>query len=218
MSQAASSPPLGSRLQLPATLCFRSLSLPLQALVDSGAEDSFIDEEVAKQCGLSLQPLPTPIMARALNGSFLAELTHYTVPVTVVLSGSHSEQIRFCVMPAPHMPLVLGFHWLKLHNPQINWASNKISAWSTFCLSHCLQSALSPSTDTSAPVPAKPPDLSMVPEEYHDLGPVFSEELAVSLPTHARMTVPLISSPGLHYPPAAFTTCHVQKGKLWRPT
>lgn len=144
VSKDVSSPPPGSRLLLPATLCFKSLSLPLQVLVDSGAEEIFIDEEVARQCELPLQPLPNPITARALNGSFLAEVTHHTVRVMVMLSGNHSEQIRLYVMPAPQTPLVLGLPWLRQHNPLINWATNKIFAWSIFCLSYCLQTALSP--------------------------------------------------------------------------
>lgn len=48
----------------------------------------------------------------------------------------------------------------------------------------CLKSVLFFSLPTvcSTPKTVKPPDLSMVPQEYHDLDEVFSKEPAISLP------------------------------------
>lgn len=42
---------------LPATLCFQALSLQVQALVDSGAEDNFNDQVIAEKRRLPLEPL-----------------------------------------------------------------------------------------------------------------------------------------------------------------
>lgn len=45
------------QLLLPVSLCVGGRVLPLQALVDSGAQDSLLDKEVAVQAGCSLEPL-----------------------------------------------------------------------------------------------------------------------------------------------------------------
>ncbi len=177
-------PPQTSRLVVPATLCHQTLSLPLQALIDSGAEDNFIDHQLATQFWFPLGPLETPLSAKALSGKFLASVTHQTPPVTLILSGNHSEKIQLCVFSSPNTPLVLGHLWLKQHNPHIDWSVGKIVAWSTYCLSSCLQSALSPASDSTLRDTARPPDLSSIPAVYHDLREVFSKDLAVSLPQH----------------------------------
>lgn len=119
-----------SRRQISATFCFQSVSLRLQVLVDSWAGGSFTDQEVTKQCGLPLEPLPSPTMANTLNG---IEVTHHTV----ILSGNHSEQIRLCIISAPYTPVVLGFPWLKVHKPQIEWAKNNICGVPSACPIAC---------------------------------------------------------------------------------
>ena len=79
--------------------------------------------------------------------------------------------------------VVLGHPWLRLHNPSLEWASGKISAWSIHCLLNCLRSASAPVAVAPQSVP-EPPDLTLVPLDYHDLGPVFSKQHALSLPPH----------------------------------
>ena len=84
-------------------------------------------------------------------------------------------------MENPHVPIFLGFPWLSLHNPHVNWSDNIILGWSWFFLSSCLKSAFMPVSPSPA---AEFPDLSKVPQEYMDLKPVFSKSRAVSLPPH----------------------------------
>lgn len=111
----------------------------------------------------------------------LVQVDHQTVPVLVRLSGNHQEKIRFPAIDSPYIPLVLGYPWLKLHNPQIN-LSNNIVFWSLFCHINCPYSALRPVSESLA-IP-EPPDLTSVPEAYHNLGLVFSKQQLLSLPPH----------------------------------
>lgn len=67
--------------------------------MDSGAEDNFVDEDLAAQLGVSLEPLSTPLTAKAKHGGFLAKITHQTAPVTLILSGNHRERISFLSWP-----------------------------------------------------------------------------------------------------------------------
>lgn len=192
----STSPP--DRPQLDATLLWRRQSLPLTALIDSGADESLIDGAVCLQLGIETEPLDVPLETKALNGMLLATINQKTAPVTVHLSGNHQEVIRFYVIDSPHVPLILGFPWLKLHNPHVDWTTGKVLSWSLHCHSHCLRSAL---TSTSVPVPAAEPlDLSSVPEVYHDLAPVFSKEQALSLPPHRPYDCAIELLPGAPLP------------------
>lgn len=119
------------------------------------------------------------------------KVTHCTVSVTLLLSGNNSELIQLCLISTLQSPLVLGFPWLKHHNPQINWANNKVYTWSPFWLSHCLQFAPFPERVSPAPKAAVPPHLSMVPQEHHDFREGFSKELGVLLSPHCPYYCPI---------------------------
>ena len=170
-------------MQIQATLCINQVSLPLLSLVDSGADDSFLDSNFACQAKIPLIQLEKPLTANALDGRLLARVTHQTAPVSLILSGNHRELIQFKIISSPQTPLVLGSPWLKKHNPHIDWSAGTIISWSQFCHSSCLQSALPPAEVTVASDP-EPVDLSSIPANYHDLARVFSKDLALSLPPH----------------------------------
>ena len=199
VSQTSSLPTsIPLRLQLHSTLYWSRESLPLMTLVDSGADDNFIDANIVSQANIPLENLDPPRDVTALNGETLARITHLTIPITLVLSGNHSETIQFLVISSPHAPLVLGLPWLKRHNPHIDWTNNLISSWSVFCHSNCLKSAVTSSVQTSPPV--SPPDLSLVPPEYHDLEEVFNKQRALSLPPHRPYDCTIDLLPGAPLP------------------
>lgn len=118
--------------------------------------------------------------------SFFAKITHQTIPVTLMLSGNHSETISFKIVSSVSTPLILGLPWLSLHNPQIDWQRQKIHSWSNHCQSVCLGSAV-PLSQRPPVTPVKPSDLSSVPEEYLDIAEVFTKEKALSLPPYDDM-------------------------------
>ena len=92
-------------------------SVEINALIDSGADDSFMDAK---------EHLPEAIEATTLNGELLARLTERTGPVNMLISGNHSDVISFFILHSPHAPLVLGYPWLQEHNPAIDWATGKV--------------------------------------------------------------------------------------------
>lgn len=94
-------------MQIPATLCLLQHSFPLMALIDSGADDCFLDREFALRAGIPLEPLSNPLTANGLDGRLLARVTHHTVPINLILSGNHCELIRLNVISTPDSPLVL---------------------------------------------------------------------------------------------------------------
>uniref|UniRef100_A0A3B4GQD0 Gypsy retrotransposon integrase-like protein 1 n=1 Tax=Pundamilia nyererei TaxID=303518 RepID=A0A3B4GQD0_9CICH len=171
-------------LSCPAKLIFHSLTHPCSALIDSGAEQSFLDESLAHKLAIPIVPLPEPLWVSALDGSPLTTVTHRTRTITLTLSGNHSEHLSLFLFKSPDAPLVLGYPWLQQHNPQIDWAAGRISGWSGQCHALCLRSATFSATVAGSAEPVAPPDLSGVPPEYHDLAQVFCKDKASSLPPH----------------------------------
>ncbi|XP_036072769.1 uncharacterized protein lrfn4b [Oryzias melastigma] len=180
---------------------FTGGEIPVRALVDSGAEQNLIDAELAKQAGLTIESLPQPLRVVSLNGKTVAITSQVTEPVHLITSGNHHEYTRFLLFTCPHNPLVLGFPWLRTHNPVIDWSSSRVTGWSDYCHATCLRSARSSGVDPVA-TEGQPssPDLSEVPPEYHDLAEVFSKSRALSLPPHRPYDCAIELQPGAALP------------------
>jgi len=165
------------------------------ALIDSGAEGCFMDEAWVRKHDIPFRELEKPTPMFALDGSHLPSIRFETLPLTLTVSGNHSETISFLIFRSPFTPVVLGHPWLVCHNPSINWSSNSILSWNVSCHVKCLMSAIPPisSVPTSQ---EEPGDLTGVPEEYHDLRTVFSRSRANSLPPHRSYDCSIDLLPG----------------------
>lgn len=169
----------------------------LATLIDSGSDLNFMDEDLVQQLGIQIKTLPDPIRAHVLDGRPLEGIRHQSVPVRMVMAGNHHETVQFYVLQSPRHPLVLGYPWLRRHNPHIDWTSGVILSWSQACHQVCLKDA----APGSAPAGTNNrPDLSRVPEEYHDLWEVFSKAKATSLPPHRPYDCAIDLLPGTSPP------------------
>lgn len=129
------------RFLLPVTLLLGSATHTSRALIDSGAEQSLIDKKLAKQLNILLFELESSIPVKALDNQVFSHITHRTAPITIVTSGNHRERLPFLTFHSSSIPIILGFTWLKLHNPHLDWAGQKVISWSPFCHANCLVSA-----------------------------------------------------------------------------
>ena len=95
--------------------------IPIQALVDSGASDSFLDPSFLGQHHLPPFLHPQPIQLELIDGSLPSTepITHY-IPTQIRIHGSHTEDLTFQVTRLGHFQMVLGFPWLSRHNPCID--------------------------------------------------------------------------------------------------
>uniref|UniRef100_A0A3Q2ZPZ1 ribonuclease H n=1 Tax=Kryptolebias marmoratus TaxID=37003 RepID=A0A3Q2ZPZ1_KRYMA len=174
--------PLGSRFFVHATLLNHQIKVPVRALINSGAEQSLISRDLVTRLQLKPTPLASPLPVLDISGQVITRITHKVAKLQFLVSGNHRQESDFLVFSAPNTQMILGFPWLQLHNPVINWTERRIESWSPFCLQNCLHSAL-PSSSTKTE-PEQAPDLTKIPVEYHHLAPVFSKAKALSLPPH----------------------------------
>ena len=85
-------------------------------------------------------PLASPMCPCAITGVQLEEVRRATVPIKVLISGNHQDEIVLLVMSSPCVPLVLGRPWMWKHNPQLDWSRGVIMGWSPQCSHHLVYS------------------------------------------------------------------------------
>lgn len=129
--------------------------------------------------GELLVPLESNVPICALVGERPAHISHQYVQLTQIISGHHCETTAFKLITSPSSLVVLGYLWLRQHNPQIDWAMGRVTGWGPQCLTVCLRFALAPTLPCEATEP-EPTDLTNVPEVYHDLCKVFSKDCVPS--------------------------------------
>ena len=172
----------------------------IPALLDSGANATFIDVSVAERLGLPLTPLNTPIRVFNVDGSrnSAGDVTHTTTILMEYLG--HREELTAEVTNLGKNSLILGYMWLQKHNPTIDWQTGVIKF--TRCPRSCLllhnqAKRLATIEDeeregleyihqakVEAPVAKKPvqsPE-ELVPKCYHSYLDIFSEKAASRFP------------------------------------
>ncbi|CAM4619083.1 unnamed protein product [Leuciscus chuanchicus] len=162
-----------------------------------------MDYTFALKIQVPLLPLTQVIAVNALNGQALPTISFTTGPITLIVSGNHTETTSFYILDSPLAPIVLGHPWLIEHNPKIDWQQQSVLEWSSKCHESCLVSAC-PSVSVSM-FQEEAVDLCNVPAEYQDLKEVFSKSRAASLPPHRPYDCAIELLPGTSPP----------KGKLY---
>ena len=180
--------------------------IELDVLIDSGADESLMDWEIAQKLGLKTKVLSRPIKASALNGTALFTITDVTEPVALTLDN-HSELINFYLFHSPARTLILGHPWFVSHNPHIDWPTGKILGWGEDCEGKCLwdkthrQATTIINTVSAHPVTeSQYLDLTSVPTCYHQLKEVFNKVKATSLPPHRPYDCAIELIPGSTIP------------------
>ena len=76
-------------------------TLPFTILLDSGADESFIDRELVRKLEIDTVPFDPPSESQALDGKTLTRVERRTVPVNLLVSGNHHEIISLLVITCP---------------------------------------------------------------------------------------------------------------------
>ncbi|KAK3571511.1 hypothetical protein QTP86_012860 [Hemibagrus guttatus] len=107
-----------------------------RALIDSGAAVNLIDRALVEELGIPTFPCVPSLRITAIDSQPIGEgyLTRQTELVDFRVGLFHHEQLAFYVTASPANPVILGFPWLRHHDPQISWRSGELARWSPACL------------------------------------------------------------------------------------
>ena len=98
----------------------------VRALLDSGATGSFIDRDFVRSKGMNTWTLSRNILVFNVDGS-PNEAGQISKVVDVVLRyKTHSERMLLAVSGLGKQSLILGYNWLKDHNPKIDWEKGEV--------------------------------------------------------------------------------------------
>ena len=96
-------------------------TIPIRALLDSGADGCFINSKLVERFNLSTQTLDTPIPVRNADGSPSrgGPITHFT-DVILFAPPSFRDRLHLEVATIVY-DVIIGSPWLRRHNPKVNW-------------------------------------------------------------------------------------------------
>ena len=99
----------------------RQLKFYIEALIDYGATDSFVDQDLVRENEILVKQLYEPIPVYQSDGeeTSAGEVTGY-VEVTMRIRN-HKEHIKFFVTKLGKRDIFLRYTWLQKHNPEIDW-------------------------------------------------------------------------------------------------
>ena len=98
----------------------------VKALLDSGVTGSFIDRNFVHSKGINTQTLSCNILVFNVDGS-PNEAGQISEVVDVLLCyKTHSERMLLAISRLGKQSLILGYNWLKDHNPKVDWEKGEI--------------------------------------------------------------------------------------------
>jgi len=98
----------------------------VEALLDCGATRSLINRDFVHAKGMNTRTLSHNIPVFNVDGS-PNEVGQISEVVDVVLRyKTHSERMLLAVSRLGKQNLILGYDWLKDHNPKINWEKGEV--------------------------------------------------------------------------------------------
>jgi len=107
----------------------------VKALLDCGATESFIDRDFVCSKGMNTQTLSRNILVFNIDGFPNEAEQIYEVVDVVLWYKTHSERMLLAVSRLGKQSLILGYDWLKDHNPKIDWEKREVEM--THCLLWC---------------------------------------------------------------------------------
>src|SRR5258706_465360 len=147
--------PHSLNIQVELTSLTSLASVSMSTLLDSGATDMFINQSFMQKHQLETTPLPQPVLMHNIDGSTnengsVMEEVHITL-----FFGHHSERAHLTVANLRQQMVIIGHSWLTLHNPEVDWVSQKVSMMRCppSCNGHVLPKSDPPPQKSAPPLP-----------------------------------------------------------------
>jgi hypothetical protein len=97
-----------------------------QALIDCSATGCFIDIEWAKLNNVPTCPLTKPIPVYNIDSTTNDTSAITDIADVILHYENHSECTQLAIMCLGKQSLILGYNWLCIYNPEINWQTKDI--------------------------------------------------------------------------------------------
>jgi len=107
----------------------------IKALLNSRATGSFFDRDFIRLKGINTQTLSRNIPVFNVDSSPNKARQISKVVDVLLCYKTHSERMLLAVSRLGKQSLILGYNWLKDHNPKINWEKKEVKM--TRCLLRC---------------------------------------------------------------------------------
>src|SRR5690606_36803227 len=107
------------------------------ALIDSGAQKSFIDENLIKRLNLKPMTLRNPFNITLANGTTQKTIKQ-AVKITMKVGDKHQEGLFVYITNIPNHGIILGLDWMRKHQPHLDFNSLVIDFNSLHCNKECL--------------------------------------------------------------------------------
>jgi len=98
----------------------------VKALLDSGAMGSFIDRDFVCLKGMNTQTLSRNIPVFNVDGSPNKAGQISEVVDVVLCYKTHSKRMLLAISGLGKQSLILGYNWLKDHNPKVDWEKGEV--------------------------------------------------------------------------------------------
>ena len=114
-------------MNIPLTVYSLGKTVDSTALIDSGADDQFIDFKFVVRNKIPVHKLQKPLNVYNVDGTpnLLGQITH-SANLSFSIAGMPFYE-RFLITTIGEEAMILGLPWLRRHNPQINWITGLIS-------------------------------------------------------------------------------------------
>jgi len=103
----------------------------VKALLDSGVTRSFIDRDFIRSKGINTRTLSRNIPVFNIDGSPNKAGQISEVVDILLRYKTHSKRILLAVSRLGKQSLILGYNWLKDHNPKVDWEKGEVE------MTHC---------------------------------------------------------------------------------
>ena len=107
----------------------------VKALLDCGADGLFIDRDYVRKNQLTTRALTRPIPVYNVDGTANEAGSICEVVDTVLRYRDHAERAHFAVTGLGNQDMILGYSWLREHNPEVDWSMGEVRM--SRCPSRC---------------------------------------------------------------------------------
>uniref|UniRef100_A0A8C1XXR9 ribonuclease H n=1 Tax=Cyprinus carpio TaxID=7962 RepID=A0A8C1XXR9_CYPCA len=136
------------------TLTAADISIPDNALLDSGSASNFISGSLCRQLHLPTTATQSSYQIHSITGRPLSRgrVRRSVRPLQLQIGILHKEKIHLLVLEESTADVVLGRPWLEQHNPVLSWRTGEILKWGETCFMDCFPEVLVPSSQLHKPL------------------------------------------------------------------